>query len=402
MYEESNMLKALQRAAAMVVCGICSFGRADIEEAGPMTPDFALKLFDHAKSEGGNVMLSPISIQSALAMAAQGAKGETQWQMLEVLRIKDPAALGALLRRLQQAPARDEPKLQLSIANALWAQQAYPFSPVYVQSVQNAFAAEARTLDFQQADASRAIINKWVEEATREKIKDLLPDGAITPDTRLVLTNAVYFKADWQETFNKHATVDAKFHVTSDKTTSVKMMHMTDRLAYFDAGASHVVRLPYVGQTASMLLLVPKAVDGWPEVEKQLTPELLARIDRESSGRRVQLSLPRFEFEDSTQLSDVLQAMGMKHPFDPADADFSAMTTAEKLAISAVLHKTYIKVDEEGTEAAGATAVMMEATAMPMPEDPIEVTADRPFLFLIRDDATGAILFIGRVHNPNG
>lgn len=396
------MLRMIQRAAAVAVCGLCSLAGAKTTSPPQMTPDFAINLYKQVNAEPGNVFVSPISIQSALTMTAAGAKGETRQQILDVLGIKDPAELGQLLARLEKAPTKDEPNFQLSIANALWAQQAYPFSPEYVKSVQQQFDAEARTLDFGESDTATQIINKWVEEQTKEKIKDLIPKGTITQDTRMVLTNAVYFKADWQEKFSKDATADAPFNVTSDKTTTVKMMHLTDQLGYFDAGPAHVVRLPYVGYSTSMLLLVPKQIDGIADTEKALTTQLLAKLDRESARREVQLSLPRFEFEDSVPLSDVLKKMGMELPFDPEKADFSGMTTAERLSISAVLHKTYVKVDEEGTEAAGATAVVMVAMAAPMPEEPLVVTADRPFLVLIRDDTSGAILFIGRVTNPNG
>jgi serpin B len=394
------MTKTIRRAAAIAVCGLCSFAGAKTMVGPLMKPDFALDLYNHLKTEDGNVFFSPISIQSALAMTAQGAKGETKQQILDALSIKDPAALGQMLAILQRAPTKDEPNLQLTIANALWAQQAYPFAPEYVKAVREQFSAEARELDFQQPDAARGIINKWVEEKTKDKIKDLLADGTITPDTRLVLTNAVYFNADWLKKFEKDATAEAKFHVTSDKTTTAKMMQQETRMGHFDAGEYHVVQLPYVGFTTSMLVIVPKQIDGLTTLEKDLTPEMFNKLVGGIQHRQVRLSLPQFEFEYATSLSGVLKEMGVKLAFDADKADFSAMTTAEKLAISDVVHKAYVKVDEKGTEAAGATAVVMTATAMPLPEDTIVVTADRPFLFVVRDDTTGAILFMGRIRNP--
>ncbi len=402
-------------ACVALLAGLCSFTHATtiaIEQPHPMKADFAINLYQTLAKEQGNLFFSPISIQSALAMTALGAKGDTAKEMNDVIQIGDPMGFANMVAVMQQTPQKNRPKLQLSIANAIWSAQNYPFSPDFMREAKRMFFAQTSSLDFSQPAAARKTINGWVEDKTKEKIKDLLPDGAITPDTRLILTNAVYFKADWASQFSKEITQEAPFHVASAKPATrdpegfsgkmVQMMHQTLKFSYADAGDYHLVAMAYDGHTTSMLLLVPKEMRGLAKVEAGLSAKSLGEAIEQCAPRKISLYLPKFKIEQSVSLSKTLQSMGMKLPFDAEKADFSGMTTGEKLAISDVLHKAYVDVDENGTEAAAATAVMMAATsAPPMQEDePLEIKADHPFIFIVRDNTSGAILFMGRVADP--
>jgi serpin B len=221
-----------------------------------------------------------------------------------------------------------------------------------------------------------------------------------------VLTNAVYFNAAWTERFNEDRTADAPFHlsvadsVDGPQSKTVKMMQQQERLGYLDAGDFDVVSLPYALGRASMLILVPKKIDGIADVERWLTEKSVADLPGKLKTREVALSLPRIKMEQSASLVPVLKRMGMTLAFDPGQADFSGMSESERLMITDVLHKAYVKVDEKGTEAAAATGVVMGVTAMPMPEEPVVVRADRPFVMIIREQKTGAILFMGRIMDP--
>ena len=386
--------------------GVCASSSAIPPRPVPIKPDFAINLYHELAKGDGNVFFSPISIQSALAMTSEGARGETAKQMAGVIQIGDSKAFSQMLSEIQRAPVKDQPRMTLTIANAIWAQEAYPFDPAYVALVRKQFAAEARGLDFAQSEASRQIINKWVEDKTNNKIKDLIAQGMITQDTRMVLTNAVYFNADWASQFKDYATTDAPFMLSDPeaggKSKTVKMMRQVNKYGYADARTHHVVSLRYAGSDQAMVLMVPKKVNGLAKVEASLTPASLSKALSGLASRKIDLSMPRFKIEQSAALGDVLKKMGMELPFDGEKADFSGMTTAEKLSISAVVHKAFCKVDENGTEAAAATAVLMEATSAPPMEEekPLEIRADRPFLFAIVDLSSQAVLFMGRVADP--
>ncbi len=374
---------------------------------GAVSPAFAVSMYHElAKTADGNVFFSPISIQSALAMTGQGARGETAKQIADVIRIGDADAFARLLAGLQVQGDEKAPRMTLTIANAIWAQEAYPFDQAYVDLVRRQFAAEARGLDFGQSEASRQIINDWVEKKTNQKIKDLLPQGSINNLTRLVLTNAVYFKADWRSKFEKSMTQDAPFHLSAGEAEgqgkTVKLMRQIEKFGYYDAKTHHVVVLPYAGTGQGMLLMVPKEIGGLKDVEASLTPEALQQAIAGLAIREIDLSLPRFKIDQAASLADILKKLGMSVAFDAEKADFSGMTTAEKLEISDVLHKAFCEVDENGTEAAAATAVIMGVMSAPPMEkpDPIVVRVDRPFVFAIIDGTTQAVLFMGRVADP--
>ncbi len=372
----------------------------------------------------GNVCVSPYSIQSALAMTHLGASGETRQEMARVLHYGDTdigpalARLAAELESTRQASeklvkqSRDhggptEP-LQWSVANRLYGQEDYAFRSDFLKQVKRDFGAPLETLDFiREAPQAVRRINAWVEQQTRERIRDLIPANGLTEDTRLVLVNALHFKAAWAEEFAESATADQPFHLPGGEKVAVPTMQRRDGMGHLSGQGFDAVSVPFVGGDMHLLLIVPKKRDGLAQVEAALTPETLAACAR-MERREVVLFLPKFKLEPPTlDLAGVLQGLGMKQAFDlpPGSANFDAMAPRrpdDYLCISKVFHKTFLAVDERGAEAAAATAVaMMRATAiMPEPEKPVEVRADRPFLFALQHARTGVCLFLGRLNDP--
>jgi serpin B len=293
----------------------------------------------------------------------------------------------------------------LRVADALWAQQDAKFLPGYLSLMQSGYSADFHRVDFKtQPEAIRGTINHWVEQQTNNRIQNLIGPGVLTTATRLVLTNAIYFKGTWRDPFEKASTQDGEFHLSAAQTATVPLMHRTGAgFRYYDAGTFQALEIPYKGDDLAMVVLLPKQNDGLPALEQQFTataaPEWIAKLN---PAGKVILTFPRFTMTQQFELSGTLAAMGMPRAFTPA-ADFSGMTGRPEFSISAAIHKAFIDVNEEGTEAAAATSIVMRAMAMraATPEPPpIVFRADHPFLFLIRDTKTGAILFMGRVEDP--
>jgi len=369
---------------------------------------FAFDLYQQLREAKGNLFYSPYSISLALAMTYAGARGQTERQMADALHFMlsqdrlHPAfnALDLeLARRGKGAEGKDEGGFRLNIVNAIWGQGGYEFVAQFLEILAEHYGAGLRTLDFVNApEESRVTINDWVSEQTEGRIKDLIPQGVINTLTRLVLTNAIYFNAAWSNPFEPELTADGPFYVLDGSQVTVPMMRQTESLGYAEGDGYQAVELPYDGEELSMVVLLPQAGEFGP-FEGSLSAELVDGILSDLTHRQVALTMPRFEFESGFGLKDTLAAMGMPDAFSQT-ADFSGMTGGRDLFIADVIHKAFVSVDEAGTEAAAATAVVMELTAA-MPEEPIEVTIDRPFVFLIRDIGTGAVLFVGRVLNPS-
>jgi serpin B len=365
--------------------------------------EFAAHLYGRlAGKENGNLFLSPYSISNALAMTYAGARGDTAAQMRTTLRFPFEAdrlhpAFGRLIGQIDGGgPDR---KFQLSIANRLWGQKGYGFLPDFTRIGQTHYRAGLEEVDFiTAAEAARQRINGWVENETKNKIKDLIPPGAVNDLTRLVLTNAIYFKGNWVSPFPAKNTGPGDFHLASGKTVKVPMMRQGERTGFADLGDFSMVQLSYEGHQQSMLVLLPKKNDGLAALEKQLSAENLKKWSARLSPHIVDLTLPKFKVTAQFKLNDYLKEMGMTDAFNIHKADFGGMATREKLFISAVLHKAYVDVNEVGTEAAAATAVVIGTTSAP---PPAAFRADHPFLFLIRDDRTGSILFLGRLADPS-
>jgi serpin B len=370
---------------------------------------FGFDLYGKLRGRGGNLFLSPYSIATALAMTSTGARGETDRELAAVLHAPDdPPARHAAFRDLiarVNGEGQGQRRLDTLIsANALWLQQGDPFLHAFLDATRTYYGAQPFEVDFAgNTESARQRINAWVEAQTAGKIREIIQSLDLDRDTALVLTNAIYFKGAWASPFvASHTRKDGEFTAAGGKKVTVPMMTQTETYRYHDGGSFQALELPYAGNQRSMLVLLPKAVDGLAALESSLTPEGLDAVVGKLGRQRVNLELPRFRLEESFQLADVLQSLGMERSFDPSRADFSGMTGRRDLAVSKVIHKAFVDVNEEGTEAAAATAVVMARTAVMLPGRTVTFRADHPFLFLIRDQATGAVLFLGRVNEPKG
>ena len=365
--------------------------------------EFAADLYSHLKDKTtGNLFFSPYSLSAALAMTYAGAAAETQKQMADVLHVSVPEQeLHEGMARLHSILLAGKTKgYELRVANRLWGQEGYQFLPEFLQATRKYYGADLGVLDFaQNAEAARQEVNDWVEQQTEEKIKDFLAHDVLDANTRLVLTNAVYFKGTWQEKFNKNATQDAPFHLTAEKDVAVPMMRQTETFGYRTIDDLQVLEMPYAKSELSMLILLPKETEGLPELEKKLTHDNLRDWTKGLSKELVIVHIPRFRMTSQFNLKATLQAMKMTLAFDQK-ADFSRISSREGLYISAVVHQAFVDVNEEGTEAAAATKFVLLAKEPPMVKEPPIFRADHPFLFLIRDNRTGSILFMGRLVNP--
>jgi serpin B len=367
---------------------------------------FAFTLYQALKGNEGNLFYSPYSISAALAMTYAGARGETAGQMAETLQFMlDQDRLhpafnwldAELASRGEGAQGKDGEGFRLSIANAIWGQKEYSFLPAFLDVLAENYGAGLRLLDFiNEAEKSRVTINDWVSDQTEGRIKDLIPPGTIDALTRLVLTNAIYFNAAWKYPFEEKVTADGPFYSLDGGQVTVPMMRQTESFGYTSGGGYQAVELPYDGNELSMVILLPVS-GNFEAFEEGLQAEGVSDIISGLQPSEVALTMPRFQFDSEFSLKDTLTEMGMPIAFCDA-ADFSGMTGAPDLCIRDVIHKAFVSVDEAGTEAAAATAVVMKNTAMP--SQPVEVTVDRPFIFLIRDIETGTILFVGRVLDP--
>ena len=367
---------------------------------------FAFELYKALGEEEGNLFYSPYSISLALAMTYAGASGETAQQMADTLHFLlgqeklHPAFnwLDAeLAKRGEGAEGKDGEGFRLNIVNAIWGQKDYEFLTDFLDVLAENYGAGLRILDFiTETEKSRLTINDWVSDQTESRIEDLIPQGAIDALTRLVLTNAIYFNAAWENPFDKKMTADGPFYLLDGGQVIVPMMKQTESFSYTEGEGYQAVELLYDGDEISMVILLPEA-GQFEAFAEGLQAQQVDAIIKNLQNTRVTLTMPRFEFDSEFSLKDTLAGMGMPIAFS-GDADFSGMTGNQELSISDVVHKAFVAVDEAGTEAAAATSVIMKLTAVPEP--PVEVTIDRPFIFLIRDIETGAILFIGRVMNP--
>ena len=382
---------------------------AEVEELVTANNALATDLYRAvATNNEENVIFSPYSVSLAFSMAYAGARGETEAQMQEALHFlpqeEQHAGFNALEQYLSQlsetagegAVMESGESFRLRIANAAWGQEGFPFQETYLESLGRQYGAGMRALDFgADPEAARQAINAWIAGATEERIRNMLPPGVLSSNTRLVLANAIYFYGAWLFPFNEEATEDGTFTLLDGSTVRAPLMHQnTARVPYADGDVYRAVALPYTGQKADMLLILPDE-GRYEEVEGQLDAAFLAGARRALETHDVTLTLPRFDFEDDVDLKAQLQAMGMSDPFSSA-ADFSGMVEGGGLYISDALHKATITVDEVGTEATAATVIAMEESAM----ERAEFEATRPFILAIVDRETGTLLFLGRVRNP--
>ncbi len=378
---------------------------AEVEATVDGNTAFALDLYQQLRTEKGNLFYSPFSISEALAMTFAGARGTTETEMAAALRFTLPqtklhpafnAIDLALASRGKGAAGKDGQGFRLNITNALWGQTGYSFEAPFLDTLAESYGAGMHVVDFAEAaESSRTLINDWVSDRTETRIKDLLPKGSITSDTRLVLTNAIYFNAAWATPFEPANTKPADFTISDGSKVQAQTMSDTQDLDYGSGADYAAVELPYDGNELSMVMILPPQ-GGLDAFEASLTPARLTSILDGMNNHIVTISMPRFKIDSSFSLRDQLTKLGMPTAFSTA-ADFSGIDGKGGLSISAVVHKAFVDVSEAGTEAAAATGVVVGVTSAP---PPAEIHLDHPYLFLIRDNATRTILFLGRVENP--
>ena len=372
---------------------------------------FAARLYQElATRNSSNLFLSPASIHTALAMTYAGARGDTATEMAHALDFKldlnaNLSQFGETLAKLN-APRLDyddkKPAYQLSMVNALWGQENYPFSEDFKSDMNKKMSAKFESLDFNKSEPARKIINDWVEEQTKTRIKNLIPQGVITPLTRLVLTNAIYFKSAWGDEYFKAANTKTDAFHAPDGDVKVPLMHTNRTFTYTEDENCQVVAIPYKSHELSFFLLLPKDKNGLEKLEKSLTPEKLKQYLSTQDSAQVELTLPKFKIESDFKLKDPLMKLGMPLAFTDK-ADFNNMLNKpapDGFYIGEVIHKSFVELNEEGTEAAAATAVVMKAGSAFHRVEKKVVTADHPFLFVIQHRATESVLFMGRVANP--
>jgi serpin B len=358
---------------------------------------FAFEMYLQYNEDEDNIFFSPYSISVALAMTYEGARGQTASEMQSVFHFpEDDIVRRAAFAKLYNEYNGNDTDYLLSTANALWTQKDYKFLTEYLNLIEQYYMGEATDLDFiGKPEESRVTINNWVEERTNDKIKDLIPTGAIDAYTRLVLTNAIYFKGDWAVQFDEKDTHEADFKVNSEKTVKAQMMSLSgESFNYTVTDTAQIIELPYKGDDLSMLILLPKE-DCLDSLEESISTENLNLWRSNLKEKEIDVHMPKFKLETKYSMSDTLKKMGMPTAFSETEANFSGMNGKKDLHISSVIHQGFIEVNEKGTEAAAATGVIMRTSSISP-----TFYADHPFMFLIQDNETGNILFLGRVVDP--
>jgi serpin B len=373
---------------------------ADVAAVSQANNQFGCDLYGQLRGGEGNLFFSPLSISSALAMTYAGASGQNEAEMARTLHFSLPQnKLHAAYGQLQEGLQHDE-KLSgfsLVVANRLWGQRNYRFQPQFLTTTRTHYGAELESVDFEQPGQAAITINAWIQEQTRGKIKDLVSPAVIDPLTRLILTNAVYFKADWTEPFEVENTKPGPFHLLSGETIEAPLMRKWDRFSFLQADGLKALEMPYSQGQLSMLLLLPDDAGGLEALESQLTAENIDRWLTEMRPMHLEVALPRFKIDSSFSLRETLAKLGMARAFEPHGDNFLGITEETPQWLVDVIHKAQVEVNEEGTEAAAATAVGVAGSAQ---IEPPRFIADHPFVFLIRDRWSGAILLCGRVADP--
>jgi serpin B len=366
---------------------------------------FAFKLFHQVQGGTiGNQFYSPFSISTAMAMVYAGARNETALQMSQTMNCQPNDKFHSdykhLLFKLHEGT---EGKIKLNIANGLWAQKDFKFQESYFDVVKSNYASELKNVDFRNnadREATRNEINTWVEKNTNDKIRNILSQRDLNALTRLVLVNAIYFYGDWANPFEKESTKPKPFSLVDGTETMVPFMNQQGRYNYYEDSKIQVIEIPYKESKASMVIFLPKIKDGISEFAKSLDDKYYQEIIGSLLSTDVRVSLPKFKMDLQLELSNTLSQMGMPIAFSQDGADFSGMTGSRDLYISKVIHQAFINVDEKGTEAAAATVVTMSLMMAPQHVEPKYFNADHPFVFLIKDNTTGSILFMGKIIKP--
>lgn len=374
---------------------------AHAQDAAKDSQQFAFDLLKQLEEKNKNLCFSPYSLSSALAMTFEGARGITQLEMSRTLGFSsDATAVSAAFQQLNKdLAAANQNDTRLVIANSLWMQKGMHILPAFLKSMDKYYNAAFYAVDFQkQAESARVNINQWISQATQGKIIDLLAPGSVSSATRMVLASAIYMKAGWALPFSENQTTKQTFFGI-DEALAVPMMTHIEYYSYYEDTLAQVIEMPYRDGRLAMLCILPREQVGLQQVEDQLSPVLFTRWQKNLIQERVRLFFPKFKFRTSLSLEPSLSKLGMASAFS-GQADFSAINGKKDLHISSVIHQAYIAVDEAGTEAAAATAVIMNLKASLHEKEPQTLRFDRPFIYIVYDKPSGAILFIGRVVNP--
>jgi serpin B len=363
---------------------------------------FALALYQRLRDREGNLFFSPSSISMVLAMTYAGAAGNTEAEIAKLLRSEmSKAQLNEQMRILRLSWNTDDKKhgFRLDLANRLWGQEGDRFLPEFLKVTRTNYGAELGQVDFRSdLEQARQTINRWVDDNTGQNIKNLIPSADALIGARLVLTNAVYFKGRWFQPFDKSRTREGDFQVSSNRKIKVSIMNTQDDFRYAQLEGLQLLEIPYGDRSLAMVILLPERVGKLSQLEEKLTTANLQKWTEQLAFREVIVYVPKFKTTTEFQLSDTLKSMGMASAFDPVAADFSGMTGGKGLFLTAVIHKAFVDVNEEGTEAAAGTGMAVGSAGDP--NEPPVFRANHPFIFLIRDNRTGAILFLGRIVDP--
>ena len=384
----------------LVCCGVARAADTEAQSAGSSASfpvnQFGADLYSHLAQKEGNLFCSPLSIYTVLQMVQDGAQGETRNEMVSVLHRAEGG--GGILGTLDSLRKADT-NFELHIANAIWAQNGFSCLPAYRATLTNDYHCDFFNVDFMNAGAASQSINDWVSKATSGKIADLFPPGALKPGAKLVLTNAIYFHADWERQFSADRTSPGDFHVGGGVDAQPRaMMRQHGSFPFMRGDGFDALELPYKGGDIGMIILLPRAVDGLKGLEGKYSDHLLSDVTQKLKPEFAEVTVPKFTFSFEDSLPGVLEAMGIHAAFEAGAADFSGIDGRRDLFLSDVRHKAFVAVDEAGTTAAAATGGVMMPTAVPMPN--LVFNADHPFMFVIVDHRSGAALFVGRVWDP--
>jgi serpin B len=378
--------------------------RYTVESLAESNNLFAIDLFRQIQSKSENLIFSPYSIGTVLAMVYSGSAGKTATEMAEVLYFPrqdwlDPVESGM---RMSILATDTMPGTDFRLANAIWAQEGFSFLPAYLARLEKYYDAPLTLVDFVEQsnrEESRIKINHWVEEKTNNRIRDLIQPGILDASTRLVLTNAIYFNGGWMFPFDKEATAPSLFHISKQESIKTDFMHQTGSYPYYEDEEIQAIGLPYENNRMVMMVLLPKSIDGWRMISQVMDRDRINLVISELGTREVQLSLPKFRSELQINLREALTSMGMGTAFSRY-ADLSGMTGEKNLYVDEVIHKAFIEVSETGTEAAAATAAIIGLKSS-LRDDPVRFNADHPFVFFLHDRQTGCIIFTGRLVKPS-
>ncbi len=400
---------------SLVPSSVFSDTNDDLQTVVKNINDFSFALYQELKEKKDNLFFSPYSISTALAMTYTGARGQTRKEMAEVLRFPlDQHKLHPLLSKIQLKLNSIEEKgyIKLNVANSLWFQEGYHLNDEFVNVNKEYYNSELKFVDFiYHPEMARTGINTWVEDKTNDKIKNLIGEGVLKPTTRLVLCNAIYLKSPWVNQFDINNTKEAPFYLTLQEDIQIDMMNQIEDFRYKDFDTFSSLELPYTSRSESfpgyhdlsMIIFLPKKIEGLVKFEEGLNGSNVERWINELMATRpveVIVSMPKFTTTSEFELTNTLSAMGMPSAFSPGAADFSGMTSTKELFLDKAIHKAYVDVNEKGTEAAAVTALVMEFGIEPDKPKPKKFIVDHPFIFLIRDNQTGSILFVGRIVDP--